>query len=69
MDSIFISEDPTDYPGPILERGDSCNLNVHRILELKRKYGLESKDNPFVELPKRGASNEEMASMLLDHYY
>ena len=69
MENLFLIDDPPDYPGPIFADGGPCNLNVSRILELKKKYGLGSRDDPFIELPKRGASSEEIESMTLDHYY
>ena len=63
MKNLFYENDPSDYPGPILESGGPCNLNVSRILELKRKYGLSRRDDPFKELVRRGATSEEISSM------
>lgn len=65
MKNYFLENDPTDYLGPIIEPGGRRDLNVHRILELKRKYGLSRRDDPFKELSKYGATEAEIASMLI----
>lgn len=67
MDGSVKKYDPTDDAGSLLGGYFECNIDIARYRALKKKYGLDRDANPFIELPRLGASPEEVDSMVLSY--